>query len=109
MIDRSKEIFQICINHPLIPFIQLPPDLAKGILRGSSFPVSEAGIIKYWIEDRDQSIEQRLLTYTIVDRGNAKLARLSRLTRLWDPMFTNRLGLVNVALQLLVKPIEMWS
>jgi hypothetical protein len=52
VIHRPKEISEICVHNPLRPALYLLPDFAQRVLRRSPSPISEAGIIEYWLEDR---------------------------------------------------------
>ena len=90
MIHRSKEISEICVHNPLRPTNYLFPYFAQRVLRRSPSPISKAGIIEYRFEDRLKPIEQRLLTYAVIDRGNAQYAILARLVPLLDGVLTNR-------------------
>src|SRR5262249_5595015 len=87
--------------------LDLFPDLAQCVLRRSPSPISEVGIIEYRLEDRFQPIEQRLLAYAIVDRGNAEHAILARFIPLRDRMVAHRQWLIGVLLQLLIQPIQL--
>ncbi len=68
MVNGSEEILQIRIDQPLITFLQLTPNLPKGIFGRSSFPVSEVGVIELRFEDRLQPVNQCLLAYAIENR-----------------------------------------
>src|SRR5215472_10485957 len=107
MVHRPKEIFEICIYDPLAPAVNLLPDLAHGVLRRSPSPISEVGFIEYRLEDRLQPVEQRLLAYPIVDRGNSQRTKLARLTRLRDLYLPYRLRLVGVPFQLALQPLQL--
>src|ERR1700674_1095514 len=80
MLDRSEEIFQICVDNPLPSTPNFLPHLAQRIVCRSPSPISEVGFIKYRLKDRFQPIEQRLLTQTIIDRGDGEfIMHLSKL------------------------------
>src|SRR5215469_6457109 len=107
MVHRPKEIFEICIYDPLPPALNLPPDLAHGVLRRSPSPISEVGFIEFRLEDRLPPVEQRLLAYPVVNRGNSQRTKLIRLARLRDLYLPYRLRLVGVAFQLALQPIQL--
>src|SRR5215469_8276277 len=107
VVYRPKKILQICIHNPLAPVVNLPPDLAHGVLRRSPSPISEVGFIEYRLEDRLQPVEQRLLAYPVVNRGDSQLTKLTRLARLRDLYLPYRLRLVGVAFQLALQPIQL--
>ena len=74
---------QIRLYNPLIPLVQFPPRSAPWV----PLPVAVVGII-YRLEDRSQTVQQRLLAHPIIDRRDAnKLPR----PRLGDQALENRL------------------
>jgi len=75
----TKEVSQVRIHDPFASRLNLLPDFSQGILRRSSFAVSETGIIEYSLKDRLDPVQYRLLANPIVNRRNAKRAILSRL------------------------------
>src|SRR6266446_277540 len=97
MIDRPEKIFQIAVDDPLLPALNLFPHLAHGALGRSPSSISEVGIVEYRLEDWLQPIEQRLLANPVVNRGNSQRAKLTRLRDLYLP---HRLRLIGVPLQL---------
>src|SRR5215471_16704971 len=92
MVHRPKKILEICIHDPLAPAVNLLPDLAHGVLRRPPSPIAEVGLIEYRLEDRLQPVEQRLLAYPVVNRGNSQLTKRTRLTRLRDLYLPYRLS-----------------
>src|SRR5215813_12083449 len=106
MIHRPEKILEVRVHNPLSSALNLLPYFAHGILRRSPSPISEVGFIEYRLEDRLQPVEQRLLAYPVVNRGNSTLT-LTRLTRLRDLYLPHRLRLVGVALQLALQPIQL--
>src|SRR5262245_14398788 len=107
VIHRPKEIFQIGVHDPFCSRVQLLPDLPQCILRRSSLPISEAGIIEYRLKDRFQPVQQRLLAHAIIDRRDAERAKLPRLTGLGNQVPPHRQRLVGVRAQFLAEPIEL--
>ena len=95
MVRGPEEVSEIRIDDPLGPALYLFPHFAQGILRRSPSPISEAGIIEYRLEDRLQPIEQRLLTYAIIDRGYAEHAMLARFV----PLFRSALAVSSFRLR----------
>ena len=96
MVHRSKEIPKIRIHHPLVPLLNLAPDLAQCIFCRSSFSVSEAGFIKHRFKDRFQPVQQRLLTHPIIDCWYAKRTKLPWLARLGNQFLPHRLRSVSI-------------
>src|SRR5690606_34245884 len=90
-------------HHPLSPGLQLLPDFAKGVVGRSPSPVSETGIIEHRLEDRLQSVQQRLLAHSVVDRWNAELAVLPRLACLRNALPPHRLRSIGTGTQFLVQ------
>src|SRR6202042_537655 len=72
MIDRPKKVFEVRVHDPLPPALNLLPHFAHGIMRRSPSPISEVGFIEHRLEDRFQPIEQRLLTYPVINRGHSQ-------------------------------------
>ena len=70
-------------------------------------PIPVVGIIEQRLEDRLQPVQQRLLTYPIVDRRDAKRTKLSRLARLGDQASEDRSRFILTVPQLPVQPIEI--
>jgi hypothetical protein len=69
--DGGEEISQVDVDDPLIARVQLAPDRLECILGGSPGPIPEVGVIEVRLEDRFQPVEDRLLTYPIVNRREA--------------------------------------
>src|SRR6516162_9952382 len=107
MINGPKEVLQIRVHDPLVSSLDLPPDFAQRILRRPSWPISEVGIIEYRFEDRFHPVEQRLLTYPIVDRRNAQHARLSRFACLGNRHPPDWFGAIGIFLQFSMQPIQI--
>src|ERR1700720_2709023 len=107
MINRPKEIFEVGIDDPLGSCVQLLPDLSHGILGRSPFAVSEAGIIKYRLEDRLQSVQERLLADPVVDGRDTEGAKLTRLAGFGDQVPSYRQGLIGVALEFLMESVQL--
>src|SRR5262249_39257235 len=107
MVHRPEKIFQIGVHDPFRPRVQLPPDLPQCILRRSSFPICEAGIIEHRLEHRFQPVQQRLLAHAIKDRRDTERPKLTRLTGLGDQLPSHRERLVCVRTQLLAELIEL--
>src|SRR5512135_2114523 len=107
MINRPKEIFEVGVDDPLGSCAQLLPDLSQGILGRSPLAVSEAGIIEYRLEDRLQSVQERLLAYPIVNGRDAERAKLARLAGLRDQLSSHRQGLIGVALEFLMESVQL--
>src|ERR1700676_5707105 len=100
MIDRSEKVSQIAAHDPLLPTLNLFPHLAHGVLGRSPSSISEVGLIEDRLEERLQPIEQRLLAYPVVNRGNSQPTKLARFSRLRDLYLPHRLRLISVLLQL---------
>src|SRR5215471_6384763 len=100
MIHGPEKVSQIRVHDPLSPALNLLPHFAHGILRRSPSPISEVGFIQYRLEDRLQPVEQRLLAYPVVNRGDSQRTKLARLARLRDLYLPYRLRSVGVTLQL---------
>src|SRR5215813_15112059 len=107
MIHRPEKILEVRVHNPLSSALNLLPYFAHGILRRSPSPISEVGFIEYRLEDRLQPVEQRLLACPVVNRGNSKLTKLTRLARLRDLYLPYRLRCVGVAFQLALQPIQL--
>jgi len=107
VIHRPKKVFQVGVYDPLAPALYLLPHLAQGVLRRSPSPISEVRFVEYRFEDRFQPVEQRLLADPVINRGNAKRAILSRLTRLRDLHLPHRLRLIAVPLQFALQSIQL--
>src|SRR5947209_11554693 len=107
MINRSKEIFEVGVDDPLGSRTQLLPDLSHGILGRSPFAVSEAGIIEDRLEDRLQSVQERLLAYPVVDGRDAERTKLTRLAGFGDQLPSHRQGLIGVVLEFLMELIQL--
>ena len=82
VIHRPEEVLQVRIHDPLTPALHLPPDFPQRILGRSPSPISEVGFIEYRLEDRFQSVQQRLLAHPIINRRNSQRTILPRLARL---------------------------
>src|SRR5712664_3787448 len=70
-------------------------------------PISETSIVEYWLEDGFQPIEQRLLTYAIIDRGYTEHAILAGLVPLRDRVLPYRLRLIGILFPLPLQPIQL--
>src|SRR3954469_6427180 len=99
VIDGPEEVLQIRIHDPLTTALDLLPDFAKGVLRRSSSPVSEVGVVEYWLEDRLQPVHKRLLAHAIEDRRDAKRSMFASAADLWDPDRTNGLRTILVGFE----------
>src|SRR2546426_1619686 len=67
-------VLQVRVNDPLGARLDLAPNFAERILGRPTRSIAKAAVIKKWFEDRLQPIAQRLLTYPVDDRGDAKRA-----------------------------------
>jgi hypothetical protein len=99
VIHRSEKVFQIAVHNPLLSALNLSPHLTHGVFGRSPSSISEAGIIEYRLEDWFQPVEQRLLAYPVVNRGNSQRAKLARLSRLRDLHLPHRLRLISILLE----------
>src|SRR5215472_11007344 len=99
MINRPKKVFQIAVDDPLLPALNLFPYLTHGVLRRPPSSISEVGVIEYRLEDWLQPIEQRLLAYSVVNRRNSQRAKLTRLACLRDLHLPHRLRVISVLSQ----------
>ena len=70
-------------------------------------PVAVVGIIEHRLEDRSQTVQQRLLAHPIIDRRDAKGTKLPRLARLGDQALENRLRHILSVPQFPVQSIEI--
>src|SRR4030095_7882319 len=111
MIHDPEKVSELAVYDPLPPALNLCPYFAHGILCRSPSPISEVGFIEHRLEDRLQSVEQRLLGYPVINRlikrrdfPRAKLALHSRLRDLDLP---HRLRLITVLFQLAMQPIQL--
>src|SRR3954451_10304550 len=107
MIHGPEKVFYIRVYDPLPPALNLPPYFAHGILCRSPSPISEVGFIEHRLEDRLQSVEQRLLAYPVINRRDSQRAKLARLARLRNLDLPHRLRLIDVLLQLAVQSIQL--
>src|SRR5215471_1715069 len=90
MFNRPKKVFQIAVDDPPLPALNLFPYLAHGVLRRPPSSISEVGIIQYRLEDWLQPIEQRLLAYPVGNRRNSQRAKLTRPAHLRDLYLPHR-------------------
>jgi hypothetical protein len=97
--NTIQKVFQITIDDPLLPALNLFPYLTHGVLCRPPSSISEVGIIKYRLEDWLQPIEQRLLAYPVVNRRNSQRAKLTRLAYLRNLHLPHRLRLISVLSQ----------
>src|SRR5216684_2688191 len=107
MINGPEVVLQVRIHDPLSARFDLAPNLAQRILGRPTRSVAKAAVVKKWFEDRLQPIAQRLLTYPVDDRGDAKRAPFTRFTGLRDVHPSDRLGLVAVGAQLLLQSLQV--
>ena len=91
MVHGPEEVCQVRINYPFKPLVQFPPYLAQCSVGGPPLPVAVVGIIEYRLEDRFQSVQQRLLTYPVIDRRDTQRTKLARLARLGNQALKDRL------------------
>src|SRR6516162_1752517 len=105
MLRRPEKILQVRVHDPLPSALNLLPNFAHGILRRSPSSISEVGFVEYRLEDRFQPIEQRLLTYPIIDSGHAQQTKLTWFPRLRDLYLPHRLRLIGVLFQLALQSI----
>src|SRR5215472_457732 len=104
---EAKKVFQIAVDDPLLPALNLFPYLTHGVLRRPPSSISEVGIIQYRLEDWLQPIEQRLLAYPFVNRRNSHRAKLTRPARLRDLHLPNRLRLIGVLSQFPLQSVQL--
>ena len=103
----AEEILQVRVYNPLVALIQFSPYLAQCFVGGPPLPIPVVGIIEHWLEDRLQPVQQRLLTYPIIDRRDAKRTKLSRLACLGDQASEDRLRFILTVPQLPVQTIQI--
>src|SRR4030095_13444585 len=106
MIHDPEKVSELAVYDPLPPALNLCPYFAHGILCRSPSPISEVGFIEHRLEDRLQSVEQRLLAYPVINRRDSQRAKLARLARLRDLDLPHRLRLIDVLLQLAMQLIQ---
>src|SRR5262250_3036605 len=96
MVHSPEKVLQVSVHDPLPSAVDLLPHFAQSILRRSPSPISEAGIIEYRFKDRLQPVEQRLLTYAVVNRRYAQHATLARFVPLRDGVLAHWQRLIGV-------------
>src|SRR5215471_17047516 len=107
MFNRPKKVFQIAVDDPLLPALNLFPYLTHGALGRPPSSISEVGIIQYRLEDWLQPIEQRLLAYPVVNRRDSQPAKLARLAHLRDLYLPHRLRLIGVLSQFSLRSVQL--
>jgi hypothetical protein len=105
VVDRPEEIFQISFYDPLRSALYFFPHLAHCVLRRSSSPVSEVGVIEYRFEKRLQSVEQCLLAYPVINSRDSQHSILARLSRFWNLYLPHRAWLIDLLLKFPMQPI----
>jgi len=63
VVHGPEIIFQVRVNDPLVSSFHFAPNLGQGVGRLATFPIPKAARIKYGLEDRLQTVDQRLLAY----------------------------------------------
>src|SRR5262249_21660722 len=106
VIHRPEEVFQVGVHDPFPTCFDFLPHFPQSVFRRPPSPISKVGFVEYRFEDRFQSIQQRLLTYPIVNRRDSQHTMLAWLAALRDARLPHGFGVIAVVSKLHVKLIE---